>query len=121
MLCSARYAGVAGWQVEPFEVDCVDFHCEISFCLPAFNTIHSDGSDADIVKLMIGQFLPDAFYVLICTRHPACLGSEIESVCGGVVGCWSGLFSGVDPEALDGCWVGEQLGFAKEGLSVRSM
>ena len=45
-----------------------------------------------------------------------CLWSEIESI-----GCWSGLLSGVDPEALDGCWVGEQLGFAKEGLSVGSM
>ena len=49
------------------------------------------------------------------------MGTEIEGIGDGVVGCWSGLFSGVDPEALDGCWVGEQLWFAKEGLPVRPM
>ena len=38
-----------------------------------------------------------------------------------VIGCVSKLFSGVDPEALDKSWVGELLGFAKEGLSVKSM
>ena len=38
-----------------------------------------------------------------------------------VIGCVSKLFSGVESEALDRCRIGEQLWFAKEGLSVRSM
>ena len=42
-----------------------------------------------------------------------CLGSEIEGIGDGVVGSWSGLFGGVDPESLDGSWFGEQLGFAE--------
>ena len=49
-----------------------------------------------------------------------CLESETEASGIGVVACVSGLFIGGRAEALDGCWVGEQLGFAKEGLSVGS-
>ena len=49
------------------------------------------------------------------------LESETEGTGDGVVDCVSGLFSGVDPEAVCECWVGEQLGFAKEGLSIRSV
>ena len=35
-----------------------------------------------------------------------CLETETEGIGDGVVVCVSGLFIGVRPEALDGCWVG---------------
>ena len=50
-----------------------------------------------------------------------CLGNETEGIGDGVVARVSGLFSGGGPGASDGCFIGEYLGFAKEGLSVGSM
>ena len=45
-----------------------------------------------------------------------CLGSEMKDIVDGLVGCLSGSYDGVDPEALDGGKFGKQLVFAKEVL-----
>ena len=45
-----------------------------------------------------------------------CLGSEIKDLVDGLVGCLSGSYGGVDPEALDGGQLGKLLVFAKEML-----